>query len=189
LSISGIAHVPWDAVEVCSQFLENYCWDENIIRSLSSHIETNKSLPDDLIEKLLEARKFNGALGVLRQVQFGIFDLSLHINNNNNKSVLNISEKLNQARSKYGIYKFKDYDRFQHAFSHIFAGGYAAGYYSYLWAEMISCHLFNKVNNIGSVAIRESFYEKGGAIDPADLFVLCCGEKADISYLLSDYGI
>ena len=189
LSISGIAHVPWDAVEVCSQFLENYCWDANIIKSLSSHIETNQPLPNDLINKLLEARKFNGALGVLRQVQFGIFDLSLHMKNKNKISISEITNNLHQARAKYSVYEFKSYDRFQHAFSHIFAGGYAAGYYSYLWAEMISCHLFNKVKKIGSHAVRESFYEKGGAIDPSDLFFLCCGEKENISYLLENYGI
>ena len=196
LAISGISHVPWDAVEVCSQFLENFCWDKNILKSLSSHIKTQKPLSDELLNKILEARKFQGAIGILRQVQFGIFDMCLHAENNNNKNfaktkfgISNIYEILNNARLKYGVTPVLGIDRFPNSFSHIFAGGYAAGYYSYLWAEMISCHLFNKLDLIGSSKIRESFYEQGGAVDPSDLFVSCAGENPDIAYLLDYYGI
>jgi oligopeptidase A len=201
LSISGIAHVPWDAVEVCSQFLENYCWDKEVIKKLSSHAITKEPLPSKILDKMLESRKFQAAIGLMRQIQFGLFDLYLHAKDIEGSSkcsdleTKNITKILDNIRCDYALYPVPAYDRLANSFSHIFAGGYAAGYYSYLWAEMISCDLFGRFQEDGifnkSVcnSLMHTFYERGGAEDPNDLFYSFRGRVPEINHFLQQYGI
>jgi oligopeptidase A len=204
LSVSGIAHVPWDAVEVCSQFLENYCWDKEVIKKLSSHAITKDPLPSNILDKMLESRNFQAAIGLMRQIQFGLFDLYLHANDiestlhksgSDIKSTKSIAKILADIREAYALYPVPGYDRFANSFSHIFAGGYAAGYYSYLWAEMISCDLFGRFQEEGlfnkevANVLAQTFYQQGGAQDPNDLFFSFRGRIPKINHFLRHYGI
>lgn len=196
LSISGIEHVPWDAVEICSQFLENYCWDKEVIKMLSSHAITKEPLPSKILDKMLESRNFQAAIGLMRQIQFGLFDLYLHAKDIEGVlDIKSIAKILADIREDYALYPVPGYDRFANSFSHIFAGGYAAGYYSYLWAEMISCDLFGRFQEEGlfnkevANVLAQTFYQQGGAQDPNDLFFYFRGRSPKINHFLRHYGI
>ena len=194
LSISGISHVPWDAVEVCSQFLENYCWEPEVLVKLSCHTTTQQSIPEELITKLIASKNFNSGLHLIRQVQLGLFDLDIHKQN----STIDYNQACNtmhDIRTEYNIYTMPDYIRTPESFSHIFAGGYAAGYYSYLWAEVISCNLLYKFKQTSlfdsklANQLRCGFYESGGAEDPNILCKQFCGKGMDITDLLKHYAL
>ena len=196
-AVSGINGVPWDAVELPSQFLENWCWQPEALAFISGHFETGESLPQEMLDKMLAAKNFQSAMQMLRQLEFSIFDFTMHADYNpeaeNNNSY--IQQTLNQVRSKYAVVKASDFNRFQHGFSHIFGGGYAAGYYSYKWAEVLSADAFSLFEQQGifDEATGQSFLtnilEKGGSKEPSELFENFRGRAPEIEALLRHSGI
>lgn len=192
--VSGINGVPWDAVELPSQFFENWCWQKEALDLCAQHVETGESLPDDLFEKLYKAKNFQAAMGMLRQLEFSLFDFRLHAEFDPKKGA-RVQELLNDVRSKVAVVPVPEFNRFQHGFSHIFAGGYAAGYYSYKWAEVLSSDAFGafRENGLFDKATGDAFLhtilEKGGTQDAMDLFVAFRGREPTIDALLKDNGI
>ena len=194
--VSGIDGVPWDAVELPSQFLENWCWQPEALAFISGHFETGEPLPQAMLEKMLAAKNFQSAMQMLRQLEFSIFDFTLH---NNFKPEQNndhyIQETLNQVRNKYAVVKAADFNRFQHSFGHIFGGGYAAGYYSYKWAEVLSADAFSRFEEEGifNQAVGSDFLhnilEKGGSQEPSILFKAFRKREPNIDALLRHCGI
>lgn len=192
--ISGINGVPWDAVELPSQFLENWCWQKEALPLISSHYQTQAPLPEDLFHKLLETKYFMTGMHVVRQLEFALFDFRIHYEFKSGAKG-HIQQVLNEVRSKVSVLTAVDYNRFQHSFSHIFAGGYAAGYYSYLWAEVLSSDAFARFKEEGlfeskvGQAFLEHILEKGGSQEPSILFEAFRGRHPKIDFLLEDYGL
>lgn len=192
--VSGINGVPWDAVELPSQFMENWCWEKEALDLFAKHVDTAESLDDELFGKMTRARTFQAGMQMVRQLEFSLFDFRLHLEFATNESI-NIQDLLNEVRSQVAVVKAPDFSRFQHSFSHIFAGGYAAGYYSYKWAEVLSADAFSKFEekgifdkNTGSEFLH-SILEQGGSREPMDLFVEFRGRKPSIEPLLRHSGI
>lgn len=192
--VSGINGVPWDAVELPSQFMENWCWEKEALDLFAKHVDTDEPLDDELFGKMTRARTFQAGMQMVRQLEFSLFDFRLHLEFAANES-LNIQSLLNEVRSQVAVVKAPDFSRFQHSFSHIFAGGYAAGYYSYKWAEVLSADAFSKFEekgifdkNTGSEFLH-SILEQGGSREPMDLFVEFRGRKPSIEPLLRHSGI
>jgi len=177
--ISGINGVLWDAVELPSQFMENWCWQNEVL-----------NIPDDVFKKLVSAKNFQSALLMLRQLEFAIFDMKIHLDTR-----LDVLDVLKRIRDEISVVPSSEYDRFPNSFTHIFAGGYSAGYYSYKWAEVLSADVFSKFkeNGLFSKKIGEAFLkyilESGGSDDPAVLFRQFMGRDPDIDSLLSQLGI
>ena len=144
---SGINGVEWDAVECPSQFMENFAWDWTVLESLTSHVQTGEKLPRALYEKMLAAKNFQSAMAMVRQLEFGLFDMLLHTQFNAQKD--SILDLLNNVRKEVAVTEQPAYNRFANSFSHIFAGGYAAGYYSYKWAEVLSSDAFSLFEETG----------------------------------------
>lgn len=191
-SVSGIMGVPWDAVELPSQFLENWCWEKQALAFLSGHFETGASLPNDLLEKMLDARNFQSAMQMVRQLEFSIFDFRLH---EQTDAKVNVQQLLNNVRSEVAVVMPPETNRFQNSFSHIFGGGYAAGYYSYKWAEVLSSDAFSRFEEEG-IFNREvgndflhNILEQGGSKEPMTLFVAFRGREPSIDPLLRHSGI
>ena len=191
-SVAGISGVPWDAVELPSQFLENWCWQREALDFISGHVETGEPLPDDLLKKMLAAKNFQAAMQMLRQVEFSLFDLRLHKTTDKGVDIQGI---LNAVRDEVALVTPPEFNRFAHSFSHIFAGGYAAGYYSYKWAEVLSADAFSRFEEEGvfnANAGRDFLYhilEKGGSESPMVLFERFRGHKPDIESLLRHSGL
>jgi oligopeptidase A len=141
LSVSGIAGVEWDAVELPSQFMENFCWEWDVLQQLTAHVKTGEPLPRALYDKMLAAKNFQSGMQTLRQVEFSLIDMHLHYDFDPN-SVKTVQELVNEVRNKFSVLIPPAFNRFQHSFGHIFAGGYAAGYYSYKWAEVLSADAY-----------------------------------------------
>ena len=194
LDVAGINGVPWDAVELPSQFLENWCWQPEALEFISGHYETGEPLPQNLLNQLIKARDFQAAMFVLRQLEFGLFDFRLHhhIDPNNPNQVL---ETLKQVRADISVVPGVEWSRTPHSFSHIFAGGYAAGYYSYLWAEVLSADAFSRFEEEGifnaetGQAFLECILSKGGSEEPAVLFERFRGRAPQLDALLRHKGI
>lgn len=196
-AVSGINGVPWDAVELPSQFLENWCWQPEALAFISGHYETGEPLPQEMLDKMLAAKNYQSAMQMLRQLEFSIFDFTMHANYNpdaeDNSSY--IQQILNKVRDQYAVVKAPDFNRFQHGFSHIFAGGYAAGYYSYKWAEVLSADAFGlfEEHGIFNTDTGQSFLtnilEKGGSEEPSELFKAFRGRAPEIEALLRHSGI
>ena len=190
--VSGINGVAWDAVELPSQFMENWCWEEEGLALISGHHETGEPLPREMLDKLLAAKNFQSAMMMVRQLEFSLFDFKLHKNYAEGKAV---EEVLSEVREQVSVVIPPAFNRFQHSFSHIFAGGYAAGYYSYKWAEVLSADAFSRFEEEGifNRATGESFLneilEKGGSAEPMELFVNFRGRKPEIDALLRHSGI
>ncbi|OOF37952.1 oligopeptidase A, partial [Rodentibacter mrazii] len=146
--VAGINGVPWDAVELPSQFMENWCWEEEALAFISGHYETGEPLPKEKLAQLLKAKNFQAAMFVLRQLEFGIFDFRLHHTFDPEK-LNQILDTLKTVKSQVSVIKGVDWARTPHSFSHIFAGGYAAGYYSYLWAEVLSADAYSRFEEEG----------------------------------------
>lgn len=188
--VSGIRGVPWDAVELPSQFMENFCWDPKGLSFISGHYETGETLPITMLEKLKAAKNFQSALQIIRQLELALFDFRLH-----SQAPMNTQALLNRIRQEVAVIPTVDYNRFQHGFSHIFAGGYAAGYYSYLWAEVLACDAFSKFEQEGifnpetGQAFLRTVLEQGGAIDPSELFLEFRGRPPSLEPLLRDKGL
>jgi oligopeptidase A len=192
--VAGINGVPWDAVELPSQIMENWCWERELINVMGRHHLTGEPLPDDLYAKMLQAKNFQSGMQMMRQLELALFDFRLHCR----KSVAGsagIQAILDEVRQETAVYIPPEFNRFQHSFSHIFAGGYAAGYYSYKWAEVLSADAFSKFEEEGifsrktGEAFLHTFLEQGGSRDPMDLFIEFRGRKPAIDALLRHSGI
>ena len=192
--VSGINGVPWDAVELPSQFLENWCWQPEALAFISRHHETGESLPQDLLDKMLAARNFQSAMQMLRQLEFSLFDFKIHAEYQADKPA-QIQQILNQVRDDYAVISAPEFNRFQHSFSHIFAGGYAAGYYSYKWAEVLSSDAFSAFEEEGifntetGTRFLTNVLEQGGSKEPMELFVAFRGREPSVDALLRHSGI
>lgn len=192
-SASGIHGVEWDAVELPSQFFENWCWNEESLELLTKHIETGESLPLPLFKKLVASKNFQSAMALMRQLEFSIFDFKIHENYSNSKTF--IKDTLETIRQEVAVVPVASYNRFQHSFSHIFAGGYAAGYYSYKWAEVLACDAFAKFTKEGVFntntghSFLHNILEVGSSIKAADAFFNFMGRAAKIDALLIHSGI
>ncbi len=191
-SVAGISGVPWDAVELPSQFLENWCWQREALDLISAHVDTGQPLPDQLLDKMLAARNFQAAMQMLRQVEFALFDLRLH---SDSRGEATVNSVLDAVREEVAIVRPPAFNRFAHGFSHIFAGGYAAGYYSYKWAEVLSADAFSRFEEEGvfnsdtGQRFLEQVLEKGGSESPMVLFERFRGRKPDIEPLLRHSGL
>ncbi|MGY3896057.1 oligopeptidase A [Aeromonas enterica] len=192
--VAGINGVAWDAVELPSQFLENWCWESEALAFISGHHETGEPLPADLLEKMLTARNFQAAMQMLRQLEFALFDFRLH-QEFDPANPDQIPTLLAEVRSQVAVMTPPAFNRFQHSFSHIFAGGYAAGYYSYKWAEVLSADAFSRFEEEGifNPATGQSFLknilEKGGSKEPMELFRAFRGREPKVDALLRHSGI
>lgn len=193
-SVSGINGVEWDAVELPSQFLENWCWESQALDLISGHVETGESLPVDMLDKLRAGKNFQVAMQMLRQIEFSLFDIRLH-GGYQLASNTTVQSVLDQVRDEVAVVIPPAFNRFQNGFSHIFGGGYAAGYYSYKWAEVLSadafeCFLENGIfdSDTGN-AFLVNILEKGGSQDAMDLFVAFRGRRPDIESLLEQSGL
>jgi oligopeptidase A len=192
--VSGINGVAWDAVELPSQFMENWCWERESLNLIASHYQSGEALPNHMYEKMLKAKSFQSGMQMCRQLEFALFDFRMH-HEKRGDSVADIQVLLDDVRSQVAVIAAPDYNRFQHGFSHIFAGGYAAGYYSYKWAEVLSADAFSmfEENGIFDKSTGELFLnsilEQGGSREPMDLFVEFRGRKPSIEPLLRHSGI
>ena len=194
LEVSGINGVEWDAVELPSQFMENWCWQRETLDLLTEHYQTGETLPDDLFVKMQEARHFQSAMGMLRQLEFSLFDVKLH-QASTIHSPEQVQAALDRVRDQVAVIKVPDFNRFQNAFSHIFAGGYAAGYYSYKWAEVLSSDAFSRFEEEGLFnpeVSRDFLVEiltQGGSRPAMASFVAFRGRKPSIDALLKHSGL
>lgn len=192
--VSGINGVPWDAVELPSQFMENWCYEEEALAEISGHYETGEPLPKDMLDKMLAAKNFQSGMIMLRQLEFSLFDFRLHLEYRPEQGV-NIQAKLDEVRKQVAVVKAADFNRFQHSFAHIFAGGYAAGYYSYKWAEVLSADAFSRfeeegIFNLGTGrSFLENILQMGGSEEPMTLFKRFRGREPKIDALLRHSGI
>lgn len=193
ISVAGTHGVAWDAVELPSQFMEFWTWDNESLALISEHIETQESLPADLLKSLLDARFFQSGMQTLRQIEFALFDLNIH-KQAHALDAQGIQATLDQIRQKYSVLPTTAYNRFQNSFSHIFAGGYAAGYYSYKWAEVLASDAFDRFENEGIFNIetgkqfRQCILAVGGKDTALDAFVNFRGREPKIDALLRHQG-
>ncbi len=193
-AVSGISGVPWDVVELPSQFLENWCWQEESLAMMSQHHETGEPLPKAMLDKMLEAKHFQNGMMMMRQIEFSLFDFLLHrdFTEKDNNDVLGL---MDYVRNKVSVLKPPAYTRFSHAFSHIFAGGYAAGYYSYKWAEVLAADAFSRFEEDGifnpktGLEYKEQILQKGGSLEAMDMFVNFRGRKPSVDPLLKQAGM
>ncbi|MAZ88835.1 MAG: oligopeptidase A [Cellvibrionaceae bacterium] len=193
-SVSGINGVAWDAVELPSQFLENWCWEKSVIPMISGHYQSGEALPEDLLNNLLAAKNFQSAMQMLRQVEFALFDFRLH-RRYDPAHPKPVQQVLDEVREQVSVIVPPAFNRFQNGFSHIFAGGYAAGYYSYKWAEVLSSDAFSRFEEEG-IFNRETgrsflteILEKGGSEEAMALFKGFRGREPSIDALLRHSGI
>lgn len=192
--VAGINGVAWDAVELPSQFLENWCWQPEALAFISGHYETHEPLPADLLERMLAARNYHSALMMLRQLEFALFDFRLHMDKNA-AGPGRVQQVLDEVRSQVAVLTPPAFNRFQHGFSHIFAGGYAAGYYSYKWAEVLSSDAFSRFEEEGVFSAKtgrdflHAVLEQGGSKEPMELFKQFRGREPNIDALLRHSGI
>ncbi|MGD8577578.1 MAG: oligopeptidase A [Thiohalophilus sp.] len=194
IGVSGINGVAWDAVELPSQFMENWCWEREALDIITGHYQTGEPLPEDLYRKMYAAKNFQAGLRMVRQLEFALFDFRLHLEYDPAQGG-RIQQILDQVRDEVTVVKPAPYNRFQHGFSHIFAGGYAAGYYSYLWAEVLSADAFSLFEENGIFdrptgnRFLNSVLEQGGTREPMELFVSFRGREPEIDALLRHNGI
>nr|WP_178105148.1 oligopeptidase A [Pseudomonas sp. WS 5013] len=189
---SGINGVAWDAVELPSQFMENWCWEPEGLALISGHYETGEALPQALLDKMLAAKNFQSGLMMVRQLEFSLFDFELHATHGDGRSVLQVLEGI---RDEVAVVRPPAFNRFANSFAHIFAGGYAAGYYSYKWAEVLSADAFSRFEEEGVLnpatgrAFREAILARGGSQEPMVLFVDFRGREPSIDALLRHLGL
>ena len=192
--VSGISGVAWDAVELPSQFMENWCWEPEALAFISGHVDTGEPLPADLLEKMLAAKNFQSAMATARQLQFSLFDMKLH-NKTEAFMVNDVQAVLDQVRAEVSVVKTVPENRFQHSFGHIFAGGYSAGYYSYKWAEVLSADAYSRFEEEGifnaetGKAFRDVILANGGSVPAGELFKQFRGREPQVDALLRHSGI
>ncbi len=193
-SVAGINGVPWDAVELPSQFMENFAWSYEVLRKTSGHIDTGEPLPEDIFERLLASRQCGAALAMFRQLEFALFDFRIHAGYCPKQGARTL-EVLKLVREDVTLIQHPDYNRFPMSFSHIFAGGYAAGYYSYKWAEVLAADAFSAFEESGlfdtktAARFRKEILEIGGSRDIMEAFVAFRGRKPQLDALLRHSGI
>ena len=194
--VSGISGVEWDAVELPSQFMENFCWEWNVLRHMTSHAETGEPLPRALFDKMVAARNFQSGLQTLRQIEFALFDMLLHTAHNPQDDFLPL---LNQVRDEVAVVHPPQWNRAAHTFSHIFAGGYAAGYYSYKWAEVLSADAYAAFEETAGPdglpnletgrKYRQAILEAGGSRPAMESFKAFRGREPTLDALLRHQGM
>lgn len=195
LDISGISGVEWDAVELPSQFMENFCWEKSVLDKISAHYQTGKPLPDHLYKQLRASKNYQAAMQLVRQLEFALFDFRMHLEFQPNASSRFIQNTLDNVRQKVCVVPVTSFNRFQHSFSHIFAGGYAAGYYSYKWAEVLSSDVYDLFaeNGIISSTIGQHFLDtilsRGGSDNAMNLFKAFRGREPKVEALLKNSGL
>ncbi len=192
--VSGISGVPWDAVELPSQFNENFCYHSETLNMISGHYQTGKPLPKKMIDKILAAKNFQTAMMMMRQIEFSLFDFHLH-HDFDKENGSSIQQTLDNIRQQVSVLIPPDFNRFQNGFSHIFSGGYSAGYYSYKWAEVLSSDAFSRFENEGILNTEtgrdflQQVLAKGGSEEPMELFKAFRGREPSIEPLLKHSGI
>ena len=194
LGVSGISGVEWDAVELPSQFMENFCWEWDVLRRMTRHFESGASLPRALFERMVAAKNFQSGLAMLRQIEFAVFDMRLHsdFDPNAGRSAL---ELLQEVRERVAVLHPPAYNRFPNNFSHIFAGGYAAGYYSYKWAEVLSADAYGFFEENGVLdpraggRFRDEILAVGGSRPAAESFRAFRGREPSVDALLRHNGM
>ena len=192
MSVSGINGVEWDAVELPSQFLENWCWHEQSLQLIAKHYQNNEPLPLNLLSKMRAAKNFQSGMQTLRQVEFALFDMRLHSVNKLTNSVQHVLE---QVREQVAVLTPPSTNRFQNSFSHIFAGGYAAGYYSYKWSEVLSADAFERFEKEGIFNVQTgadfltAILQRGGSEEANSLFIEFRGREPKIDAILKQTGI
>ena len=196
IGVSGINGVAWDAVELPSQFMENWCWEREALELIAAHYQTGEPIPEELLNKMYAAKNFQAGMQMVRQIEFSLFDFRMYYEYQaESKSKDSIQKILDEVRSEVAVLKPPVYNRFQHSFSHIFAGGYAAGYYSYKWAEVLSADAFSLFEEKGifdsetGKAFLKCVLEQGGTKEPMELFKNFRGRKPEINALLRHCGI
>jgi oligopeptidase A len=193
-SIGGISGVPWDAVELPSQFMENFAWRPEVLPLISAHIDTGEPLPVALLERLLGSRSFHAGLTAVRQLEFALFDFRLHAEYQPGRGG-RVSDVLAEVRREVAVIRFPEFNRFAHGFTHIFSGSYAAGYYSYKWAEVLAADAFAAFEDTGvfdaAVALRflDSILSRGGSRDVMEAFIEFRGRRPEVAPLLRQDGI
>ena len=192
--VSGINGVPWDAVELPSQFMENFCWEKKALDLFACDFETGETINNNLFERMAKGRSFQMAMQMMKQLEYAIFDFRLHLEHGQKKD-FDIQKLLDDVRKYVTVVETPEFNRFQHSFSHIFAGGYAAGYYSYKWAEVLSADAFSKFeekgifNKITGKEFLKTILEKGGSCEPMEMFVEFRGREPSIEPLLKNIGM
>jgi oligopeptidase A len=194
LGLSGFGHVEWDAVELPSQFMENYCWEWDVLSHMTQHVDTGAPLPLELFDKMIAAKNFQAGVATLRQMEFALFDMRLHAEGKaaDRASLLSV---LKEVRNEVAVIQPPAYNRMPFSFAHIFGGGYAAGYYSYKWAEVLSADAFARfeeegvLSPIAGAAFRKEVLGRGGSRDAMTNFVAFRGRKPTVDALLRHNGM
>ncbi|OPX54288.1 oligopeptidase A [Oceanospirillum multiglobuliferum] len=192
--VSGINGVAWDAVELPSQFMENFCYEKEGLDLIAGHVDTGEALPQEMLDKLQAAKNFQSAMMMVRQLEFALFDFRLHHEYQPDGSVV-VQKLLDEVRAQVAVLPPVPFNRFQNSFSHIFAGGYAAGYYSYKWAEVLSADAFSRFEEEGifnpqtGADFLHNILEMGGSKEPAELFKAFRGREPKVDALLRHSGI
>jgi oligopeptidase A len=197
IGVSGISGVEWDAVELPSQFMENFCWEWALVQKLTHHVDTGESLPRALYDKMIAAKNFQSGLMTLRQIEFSLFDMRLHAEPGSDQRIQAV---VDEVRQEVAVNIPPSFNRFQHSFSHIFAGGYSAGYYSYKWAEVLSADAFAAFEEAATPEhgvlnpqvgrqYREAILEAGGARSAMENFKAFRGREPRIDALLRHQGM
>ncbi len=196
IGVAGIAGVEWDAVELPSQFMENFCWEWDVVKHMTAHVDSQEPLPRALFDKMLAAKNFQSGLQTLRQVEFALFDMRIHAAAAAGAASASwVQQQLETVRTQVAVLPAPAFNRFQHSFSHIFAGGYAAGYYSYKWAEVLSADAYAAFEEEGvfNPAVgrryRETILETGGSRPAIDSFKAFRGREPSIDALLRHQGM
>ena len=194
--VSGISGVEWDAVELPSQFMENFCWEWSVLKHMTSHVTTGAPLPRELFDKMVAAKNFQSGLQTLRQIELALLDMLLHSEYNPAETLMSV---LNKVRAEVAVIQAPAFNRWGHTFSHIFAGGYAAGYYSYKWAEVLSADAYAAFEETaqadGSPSLetgrryREAILEAGGSRPALESFIAFRGREPSINALLRHQGM
>jgi oligopeptidase A len=192
LGVSGLQGVEWDAVELPSQFMENFCWEWDVLQRMTAHVDTGAPLPRGLFDKMVSAKNFQSGLQTLRQVEYGLFDWRLHLDP---PAPARVQQVLDEVRAQVAVVPTPAFNRFAHSFSHIFGGGYAAGYYSYKWAEVLSADAWSAFEEAGALDVptgrrlRTEIFEAGGSRSAMENFIAFRGREPSIDALLRHQGM
>ena len=189
----GMNNVEWDAIELPSQFMENFCWEWEVVRHMSGHVDTGEPLPRGLFDRMLAAKNFQAGMQFARQLQFALFDLEMHLAGG--LDLAGLWKLLKQVRDEVAVFDVPDYNRFPLQFSHIFASSYAAGYYSYMWARVLSADAFSLFEEVGVLSteagrkFRAEILGTGSSRAAAESFLAFRGREPRIDALFRHNGM